>query len=212
MKLGYNTWSMPTLGFAEAAWHCAGLGFDSIELTVSEGWKTDVMKISRDEPAEWKRVLADTGLAITSLTANAPIIAEGEIWRKSRERLIRSLDLAAKLQAPGQRMPISLGAQRPEIDYRGLPPVASEERWRNERAIVIDRFGELASLAKSFQARVALEPHVGSVVCTASRALEVKAAVGRRRVRHQSRHQPFRRAGNSDGPGSRRAGNPGHRL
>jgi len=177
MKLGYNTWSMPTLGFADAVRHCASLGFDSVEITISEGWTTDVMKIARGEPAEWKRIVAEAGLVITSLTANAPIIAEGEIWRKSRERLLRSLELAAELQAPGQRMPISLGAQRPEIDYGGLPPVASEERWRNERAIVIERFSELASLAADVQARVALEPHVGAIVCTASRALEVKAAV-----------------------------------
>ena len=177
MQLGYNTWSMPTLGFGDAVRHCASLGFDSVEVTVSEGWTTDVMKIARSEPPEWKRVVADAGLAITSLTANAPIIAEGDIWRKSRERLVRSLELAAELQAPGQRMPISLGAQRPEIQYSGLPPVASEERWRNERAIIIERFGELASLAAEMQTRVALEPHVGAIVCTAGRALEVNAAV-----------------------------------
>ena len=176
MRLGYNTWSMPTLGFGDAVRHCASLGFDSVEVTVSEGWTTDVMKIARSEPAEWKRVVADAGLVITSLTANAPIIAEGDIWRKSRERLVRSLELAAELQAPGQRMPISLGAQRPEIEYSGLP-LASEERWRNERAIVIERFGELASLAAEAQTRVALEPHFAAIVCTASRALEVKAAI-----------------------------------
>ena len=72
MKLGYNTWSMPTLAFGEAARHCAGLGFDSVEVTVSEGWTTDVMKIGRSEPAEWKRIIGETGLVITSLTANAP--------------------------------------------------------------------------------------------------------------------------------------------
>ena len=52
-------------------------------------------------------VIGETGLVITSLTANAPVIAEGEVWRKARERLVRSLELAAELQAPGQRMPIS---------------------------------------------------------------------------------------------------------
>jgi sugar phosphate isomerase/epimerase len=169
---------MPTLEFAEAARLCAGLGFDSIELTVSDGWTTDVMKIARDEPAGWKRILADVGLVVTSLTANAPIIGDDGLWRKSRERLARSLELAAELQSPGQRMPISLGAHRPEVDYGGLPPVTSEQRWRDERAMVIDRFSELASLADRLQARVALEPHVGSVVCSAARALEVRDAVG----------------------------------
>ena len=49
MKLGYNTWSMPTLSFGEAVRHCASLGFDSVEVTVSEGWKTDVMAIAPGE-------------------------------------------------------------------------------------------------------------------------------------------------------------------
>ena len=88
----------------------------------------------------------------------------------ARERLVKSLDLAAELQAPGQRMPISLGASRPEVDYRGLPPVTSEDRWRNERSLIIDRFSELATLAAGLEARVALEPHVGTIVCTAARA------------------------------------------
>ena len=177
MKLGYNTWSMPTLDFEEAARLCGGLGYDSIELTVSDGWKTDVMTIARSEPAAWKRILSDVGLAVTSLTANAPLIGDDALWRKSRERLLKSLELAAELQAPDQRMPISLGAHRPEVDYGGLPPLTSEQRWRDERAMVIERFRELAELAETLQARVALEPHVGSVVCTAARALEVNDAL-----------------------------------
>ena len=178
MKLGYNTWSMPTLGFEEAARLCGGLGFDSIELTVSEGWTTDVMKITREEPAQWRRILTDVGLVVTSLTANAPIIGDEAMWRKARERLTKSLELAAELQAPGERMPISLGAHRPEVDYAGLPPVTSDERWRDEKSIVIDRFRELAGLAERLGARVALEPHVGSVVCSARRALEIVDGVG----------------------------------
>jgi sugar phosphate isomerase/epimerase len=177
MKLGYNTWSMPALDFEEAAQLCGQLGYDSIELTVSEGWTTDVMKISREQPAKWRRILGDVGLVVTSLTANAPVIGDEARWRKARERLTKSLELAAELQAPGQRMPISLGAHSAEVDYAGLPPVASDQRWREERQLVIGRFSELATMAERLHARVALEPHVGSVVCTAQRALEVRDGV-----------------------------------
>ena len=34
MKLGYNTWSMPTLTFEEAVPHLGRLGFDSVEYGV----------------------------------------------------------------------------------------------------------------------------------------------------------------------------------
>ena len=55
MKLGYNTWSMPTLTFEEAVPHLGRLGFDSVEVTVSEGWRTDVMLLSPGEVARWRR-------------------------------------------------------------------------------------------------------------------------------------------------------------
>jgi sugar phosphate isomerase/epimerase len=173
VKLGYNTWSMPTLSFREAVTHCARLGFDSVEVTVAEGWRTDVLNLAPGSAAEWRQIVGDAGIAITSLTANAPVIADGAIWGAARERLTKSLDLAAELQAPGQRMPISLTASRPSIDPGSLAPAKSEESWERDRGIVVDRFGELASIAKRLGARVALEPHVWTVVCNSERALQV---------------------------------------
>ncbi|HLW90593.1 MAG TPA: sugar phosphate isomerase/epimerase [Roseiarcus sp.] len=172
MKLGYNTWSMPTLSFEDAVTHCARLGFDSVEVTVSDGWRTDVMTLAPGAAAEWKRIANDAGITLTSLTANAPILVEGPAWDAARDRLTRSLALAAELQAPGQRMPISLTASFPSV--LGAPPQdLSDEMWRNERGRVVARFGELASIARRLGARVALEPHVWTLVCNAERALQV---------------------------------------
>jgi len=173
MKLGYNTWSMPTLSFRDAVTHCGRLGFDSVEVTISEGWRTDVMTLASGTAAGWRRIAADAGVTITSLTANAPILVEGEAWRAACDRLTKSLALAAELQEPGQRMPISVTASRPEADSAGLPPVSSEERWESERGIVVDRFGKIAAIARGLGASVALEPHVMTVVCTSKRALQV---------------------------------------
>ena len=173
MKLGYNTWSMPTLSFRDAVTHCGSLGFDSVEVTVSEGWRTDVVTLAPGAAAEWRQIALDAGVAITSLTANAPVLVEGDAWSEARDRLRKSLALAAELQQPGQRMPISVTASRPEDVNAGLPLVSSEERWESERGLIVDRFGELAAIARSLDARVALEPHVMTVVCTSGRAVQV---------------------------------------
>ena len=178
MKLGYNTWSMPTLSFRDAVTHCGSVGFDSVEVTVSEGWRTDVLALAPGAAAEWRQVASDAGVTITSLTANAPILVEGDAWRVARDRLTKSLALAAKLQQPGQRMPISVTASRPEGAGAGLSPTTSQVRWKSERGLVVDRFGELAAIARSLDARVALEPHVMTVVCTSGRALQVLDEVG----------------------------------
>jgi sugar phosphate isomerase/epimerase len=176
MKLGYNTWSMPTLTFEEAVPHLGRLGFDSVEVTVSEGWRTDVMLLSPGEAARWRRVAADAGVAMTSLTGNVPVLVEREAWRVARERLTRSLALAAALGEPGQRMPVSLTASGPP-DRPQAAPVASEDAWQENRALVIERFSELVSIASPMGVRVALEPHFATVVCNAPRALDVLQTV-----------------------------------
>ena len=78
--------------------------------------------------------------------------------------------------------------------------------------MIIDRFSELAALAAGVEARVALEPHVGSIVCTSARALDVKRGRRQRRLRHKSRHQPLRRAGRSHRRGGRRPRGRGDHL
>jgi sugar phosphate isomerase/epimerase len=174
MKLGYNTWSMPTLPFEEAVTLLGRLGFDSVEVTVSEGWLTDVMKLAPGIAPGWKRVADDVGVAITSLTANVPVIVEGSGWDAARERLTRSFGLAAELQDEGQRMPVSLTASSPDSSR---VPSSSDEVWRARRAIVVDRFGALATIAAGLGVRVALEPHFGTAVCNKERSLEVLGAV-----------------------------------
>jgi sugar phosphate isomerase/epimerase len=176
LKLGYNTWSMPTLSFSDAITHCARLGFDAVEVTVSEGWTTDVFALPPGAAQSWKRIAADAGIAITSLTANAQVLVHGEPWAAARERLTRSLALAAELQGAGERMPVSLTASGPTEIQVSLS-VSSEEAWAANRALVVERFGDLADLAARAGVRVALEPHFATVVCNGERALEVLSVV-----------------------------------
>jgi sugar phosphate isomerase/epimerase len=176
MKLGYNTWSMPTLTFDNAVSHLGRLGYDSVEVTVSEGWQTDVMLIAPGAASRWRRAAADAGVMMTSLTANTPVLVWNEEWRAARERLTRSLALAAELGEVGQRMLVSLTASAPP-DRPQAPAVSSEEVWGKCRALVIERFSELAAIAAQLGVRVALEPHFATVVCNASPALDVLRAV-----------------------------------
>ena len=173
MKLGYNTWSMPTLSFEQAMTHLGRVGFDAVEVTVSEGWLTDVMKLAPGAAADWRRIADDSGVAITSLTANVPVIVEGRAWDAARERLTRSFALAGELQGEAQRLPVSLTASSSDDS----PAASSDEAWRLKRAIVLDRFGALATLAAGLGVRVALEPHFATVVCNQERALDVLESV-----------------------------------
>jgi len=172
MKLGYNTWSMPTLSFEDAARHCAQLGYDSLEVTVSEGWSTDVLNLAPGQPAQWNAIAQDAGIEITSLTANVPVLVDGDDWRSARDRLQRSFELAAALQCAGQRMPISLGAF-PLVQHGSNRHTIGPSSWDRYRSMIIDRFGELATMAAQLDTRVALESHVAAVVSRPEYALDV---------------------------------------
>ncbi|WP_210480956.1 sugar phosphate isomerase/epimerase [Naasia sp. SYSU D00948] len=169
---------MPTLAVEEAIRHLADVGYDSVEITVSEGWPSDVLLLGEADAERWRTLASDEGIAITSLTANTPVIVDDDVWPSARDRLVRSLELAAALQGPGERMPISLGASVPfdPSASAGLPQTAS--LWEEKRSLIVDRFGELARLAEGIGSRVALEPHVAAVVSRPERALWVLDQVG----------------------------------
>lgn len=161
---------MPSLDFDEAARLCSSLGYDSIEITVAEGWPTDVLNLPPGTAKRWRRLTDDLGMKISSLTANSAIIVDGIEWETSRYRLIRSMDLAAELQNSGQALPISFGASFPRA-YRGPRPNFDASVWEEQKNLITDRLGELASLASERKVRVALEPHVYAVVSRPKQAL-----------------------------------------
>lgn len=178
MRLGYNTWSTPSLPFAEAANTIAGIGYDSIEVTVCEGWPTDAARATDEDARRWRSQATDAGLEISSVTANAPLVCDEDTWAVSRSRLQRSFEIGAIL-GDGAALPCSLGAHRPKAPLLGgnPPPIVAQTSWDSDRQQIEDRFGELTELAVAAGCTLALEPHSGAVVSTAEQALTVLRAV-----------------------------------
>lgn len=179
MRLGYNTWSTPNLSFADATAHLARIGYDSIEVTVCEDWPTDAMLASDEEARRWRQDAVENGLEISSVTANAPLVCDDDIWATSRRRLARSFEVAGIL-GNGSALPVSLGAHKPKGKLLGgsPPPITAQTSWEADRQQIIDRFGELVELATAAGCSVALEPHAGAVVSMPEQALAVLDAVG----------------------------------
>jgi sugar phosphate isomerase/epimerase len=178
MKLGYNTWSMPNTPFGNAARTLSQIGYDSVEVTVCEGWPTDAVTASDADAAGWRASADDVGLEISSVTANAPLVCDEDTWVESRGRLIRSFQVAAILGA-GQPLPVSLGAHKPKAPLLGgnPPPIVAQDSWESDRALIVDRFGDLVEQAVAAGCTVALEPHAGAVVSRPEHALAVVEAV-----------------------------------
>jgi len=178
MKLGYNTWSMPNTPFGDAVRTLSEIGYDSVEVTVCEGWPTDAVTASDADAVTWRASADDVGLEISSVTANAPLVCDEDTWAESRGRLIRSFQVAAILGA-GQSLPVSLGAHKPKAPLLGgnPPPIVAQDSWESDRALIVDRFGDLVEQAVAVGCTVALEPHAGAVVSRPEHALAVVEAV-----------------------------------
>lgn len=178
MKLGYNTWSMPNTPFGNAVRTLSEIGYDSVEVTVCEGWPTDAVTASDADAVSWRASADDVGLEISSVTANAPLVCDEDTWVESRGRLIRSFQVAAILGA-GQSLPVSLGAHKPKAPLLGgnPPPIVAQDSWESDRALIVDRFGDLVEQAVAVGCTVALEPHAGAVVSRPEHALAVVEAV-----------------------------------
>lgn len=179
MRIGYNTWSAPNLAFDQAVRHMARIGYDSVEVTVCEGWPTDAVRASDEDVRGWRRDAADAGLEISSVTANAPLVCDEDAWAESRRRLTRSFEVAGVL-GNGRALPVSLGAHKPKGPLLGgnPPPIVAQDSWQADRQLIVDRFGELVELAVAAGCSVALEPHAGAVVSMPEQALAVLAGVG----------------------------------
>lgn len=178
MKIGYNTWSTPTLAFADAVTQLSRIGYDSVEVTVCEGWPTDAALSSDADAARWRALALAAGLEISSVTANAPLVCDEDTWAESRRRLFRSFEVAAVL-GEGQGLPVSLGAHKPKAPLLGgnPPPIVAQDSWESDRALIADRFGELVQRAVATGCSVALEPHAGAVVSTPEQTLAVLSDV-----------------------------------
>ena len=178
MKLGYNTWSMPNTPFGDAVRTLSDIGYDSVEVTVCEGWPTDAATASDADAAGWRASADEIGLEISSVTANAPLVTDADTWVDSRRRLIRSFEVAAILGG-GQPLPVSLGAHKPKAPLLGgnPPPIVAQNSWERDRSLIIDRFGDLVEQAMAAGCTVALEPHAGAVVSRPEHALAVVEAV-----------------------------------
>jgi len=164
MRLGYNTWSMPTLSIDTAAAHLAKLGYDSLELTICPGWPTEATGLDRAERRRIRSLIADLGLHLTGCTGNTPVLVDGEAWPTARARLETYLDFIAEIQGHGERMYLATTSGLPA----GSDPANA---WDSSRNLLVERFGHLAAYASERGVTMHLEPHVMTAVRRAEDAL-----------------------------------------
>jgi protein FrlC len=153
MLLSYSTWGMPLVPIDTAVAHCAGLGFDGLELTVIPGWSTDAAGLDAGERRRIRRLYDDHGIALCGLSGNTPLLAADPDEHARNMDLFRGyLDLAAELQHPGETLTVTTTSG------------GAAEDWDAVKSSLVERFGQFAEHALSAGVMVGAEPHVGTAL------------------------------------------------
>src|SRR5437899_337283 len=74
--LGLGNYGFKSYRTVDAIKFIAGVGYDSVELTMMPGWPTEPAKVSAEERKQIRSALAEYGMAFPSLLEAIPVLAE----------------------------------------------------------------------------------------------------------------------------------------
>lgn len=156
---------MPQVPIEDAVAHCAGLGFDGLELTVIPGWTTDAATLTAGDRRRIRQRYDEHNLELCGLSGNVPLlnpVTGDDVMSRFRSYL----DLAAELQHPGERLIVTTTTGGAPAD------------WESSRNQLADSIGKLADYAGRNGVLVGIEPHVGAALHLPEHALWMMDAVG----------------------------------
>ncbi len=166
MKLGYCTWGMPSVPVDTFIPFLARLGYDGIELTVIPGYTTELSLLDAAERRRIARMLKDHHLALPAIAGHTTMIErDPDTAELHWARLTAAVDLALDWAQDGQP---------PAVDTTvgGTP-----EQWEDLKPLMIERVGALVRYGEQRGVVIAIEPHVGSMLDTPDRVLELLDAI-----------------------------------
>ncbi len=162
MKLGYSTWGMPTVPVDVAIQHLAFLGFDGIELTIIPRFTTELSTLDTIERKRIAGLLKQHNLALPAIAAHSSLMeTDVEIHERNMWRLKGGVDLAVEL------------AQGGELPAVNTTPGGKPEQWESKKHFLADRVGELVDYAATSGVTIAMEPHIGAIIDTPDKVLEL---------------------------------------
>ena len=162
MKLGYSTWGMPTVPIDTAITHVSGLGFDGIELTIIPRFTTELSTLDSAERKRIATLLKQHNLALPAIAAHSSLLdTDPDAHAKNMWRLKGGVDLAIDL------------AQGDEIAAVNTTPGGKPEDWDTNKEFLVERVGELVEYGASKGVTIAMEPHIGAIIDTPEKVLEL---------------------------------------
>ncbi len=162
MKIGYSTWGMPTVPIDTAISHIAKLGFDGIELTIIPRFTTELSTLDAAERKRIASLLKQHNLALPAIAAHSNIMEfDPEKFKTNMWRLKGGVDLAIDL------------AQGDELPAVNTTTGGKPDEWDIKKDFLAERIGVLVEYAASRGVTIAMEPHIGAIIDTPKKVLEL---------------------------------------
>ena len=166
MKLGYSTWGMPTVPIDTAIHHIAQLGYDGIELTIIPRFTTELSTLDAAERKRIADMLKQHNLALPAIAAHSSLLkTDAAAHERNMWRLKGGVDLAVEL------------AQGDELPAVNTTPGGKPEQWETLKNFLAERVGELVDYAAERGVTIAMEPHIGAIIDTPAKVLELLESV-----------------------------------
>jgi sugar phosphate isomerase/epimerase len=162
---------MPATPIEVALRHVAALGFDGVEIAVISGYTTELSRLDRAERRRIAGLLRENRLTLSAIAAHSNLLAT-DVETQAREigRLKGAVDLAVEW---AQGTPPGDGGPVVETTPGGKP-----EEWEERRQLLAERAAEVAEYAGARGVTIAMEAHIGAIVETPARMLELLEMVG----------------------------------
>ena len=168
--LGFSLYGMKALPLTTAIKNCREIGYDCVELPLMPGWAADPEKLGISAQKELKTALEKSGLRLSALMENLPILGDDKVHAANLQRLKLAAELAHELSP----------TKPPLIEtILGGKPV----EWDAVKEKMIARLKEWAKVAEGKNVVIAIKAHVGNALHKPADAIWLLEQVGSKSLR-----------------------------
>lgn len=172
MKIAYGTYALPTLSYEEAIPLLAEIGYDGIELCISEKHKgATIEELTPDRRANIRGMLEDHGLGLPA------IFTLGGLYGADDEAHQKTLDHVSQCAALGR----DLGMREPPVVAMGFG--GKKDQWDEIKDTLVEQLRDFGERADAEDFIVAGEAHFGAAVFNSERITWLLDEVNHPRVR-----------------------------
>ena len=181
LRIGFSLYAMQDFRIGDALEICGRIGYEAIELTVTEGWPAEPKLLTAGDRGQIRSQLAEHGMTVPALMERILLTADDGEHSANLEKIRQAADLAHDLSIDNPPVLETVLGGRPE-------------RWDELSEGMVERVRDWGRVAEEVDLTIALKAHVGGAAHLPEHVLELarRARSGRVQVAYDYSHFQLR--------------------